>query len=176
MALGVLAMFLFETDRLALSKLTAEDAPFILELLNDQAFLKYIGDRKVRTLEEARMYILKGPIKSYRKHGFGLYLTTLKKYGTPIGICGLLKRDNLDDADIGFAFLPEFRRQGFGYEAASATLQYGRDQLGLKRIVAITQANNKGSIRLLEKLEMQYQRIITLSENEPELQLYGRDF
>lgn len=176
MALGVLAMFLFETDRLALSKLTAEDAPFILELLNDQAFLKYIGDRKVRTLEEARMYILNGPIKSYRKHGFGLYLTTLKKYGTPIGICGLLKRDNLDDADIGFAFLPEFRRQGFGYEATSATLQYGRDQLGLKRIVAITQANNKGSIRLLEKLEMQYQRIIRLSENEPELQLYGRDF
>lgn len=170
------AMSVLETERLILSKLTIADAPFILGLLNDPDFLKYIGDRNVRTLEDAKSYILNGPSKSYREHGFGLFLTSLKENGIAIGICGLLKRDGLDDVDIGFAFLPEFRQIGYGYEAASATLQYGKNHFGLKKIVAITQPDNRGSIRLLEKLGMHYERMVRLSENEPKLELYGREF
>src|SRR5687768_14272461 len=115
-----------ETDRLVLRWVTTDDAEFILALLNDPAWLQFIGDKGVRTLEDARDYILRSPVDMYRRLGFGLYLTELKEGGVPIGLCGVLKRDGLDDVDIGFAFLPAYRAKGYGYEAASAVLAHAR--------------------------------------------------
>src|SRR6266478_6993681 len=126
-----------ETDRLILRRLSVEDAEFIFRLLNEPSFLRYIGDKGVRTITDARDYILQGPIRSYESFGFGLYLAELKNGGIPIGMCGLLKRETLADVDIGFAFLPRFWSQGYALESALAVKAYGLDILGLKRIVAI---------------------------------------
>ena len=164
-----------ETDRLVLRRLTVEDAEFILELLNDPSFLRFIGDKKVRTLDDARNYILSGPIASYERFGFGLYLTELKESSVPIGICGLLRRDTLPDVDIGFALLPQFCGKGYGFESAMAMMVYGRDVLGLNRIVAITSPENDASIALLEKLGMKFERLTKLSEDAPDVKLFAAD-
>ncbi len=169
-------MSIFETERLHVRRLTLDDATFILALLNDPAFLKYIGDRGVRTPGDAQAYLLNGPLASYAKHGFGLLLVTLKPDDIPIGICGLLKRDVLADVDVGFAFLPEYVGQGYAFEAATATLAYGREVLGLKRIVAVTSPNNTNSIRLLEKLGLRYEKMVQLSPGAPEIKLLGLNF
>jgi RimJ/RimL family protein N-acetyltransferase len=161
-----------ETARLVLRKLTVEDAPFILELLNDASFLRFIGDKKVRTLDDARSYILNGPIESYERLGFGLYLAGLKEGVVPIGICGLLKRPALDDVDVGFAFLPSYTGQGYGFEAASAVLGHARDVLGLTRILAVTAPDNDRSIGLLEKLGLRYEGMVRLSDDGPESKLF----
>ena len=140
---------------------------------------KYIGDRGVKTLDDARKYILKGPVASYDQFGFGLYMTKLKDGGIPIGICGLLKRDSLEDIDVGFAFLPEFRNKGYAYESASAVLDYGKTILGLKRIVAVTSPDNHRSIKILEKMGLAYRGMVNLSpEEEPgdECKLFEVDF
>jgi len=165
-------MQVVETDRLFLRRLTTEDAAFILNLLNQPSFLKFIGDRGVRTLDDAREYILKGPIASYEHYGFGLYLVLLKESNTPIGICGLVKRETLQDADVGFAFLPQFWLKGYAFESASAALAYGKNTLGLKRIVGVTSSDNDGSIRVLEKLGLRFERMVKLSEDGPELKLF----
>jgi RimJ/RimL family protein N-acetyltransferase len=162
-----------ETDRLFLRKLALDDAEFILELLNERSFLQFIGDKGLRTLADAREYILQGPIASYERHGFGLYLTVLKEGAVPMGICGLLKREALADVDIGFAFLPRFWSKGYALESALAVKAHGLDILGLKRIVAITNPDNEASIRLLEKLGLRYERLISLSEGAPEIKLYA---
>lgn len=166
-------MKILETRRLVLRRISAEDAPFVLELLNDPSFLQYIGDRGVRTLDDAGEYIRNGPLDSYRRFGYGLYLVQLKENGTPIGICGLLKREYLADVDLGFAFLPEHRRKGYGYESAAAVLAYGRDVLGLERIVAITAPDNEASARLLEKLGMRFEGTLQLPADGGESKLYG---
>ena len=166
-------MNVLETDRLILRKLAMDDAEFILELLNEPSFLHFIGDKGVRTLADAREYILRGPIASYERHGFGLYLTVLKEGAVPIGMCGLLKRESLADVDIGFAFLPRFWAKGYALESALAVKAYGLDILGLKRIVAITNPDNEASIRLLEKLGLKYEHMIRLSEGAPEIKLYA---
>lgn len=168
-------MKLIETERLVLRRLTVADAAFILELLNDRSFLRFIGDKQVRTLDDARKYILNGPIASYERFGFGLFLTELKDASAPIGICGLLKRDTLDDVDIGFAFLPEFCGQGYGFESARATMTYGREELGLKRIVAITSPDNDASIALLEKLGFKFECLTKLTDDAPEVKLFAAD-
>src|ERR1700704_4791358 len=111
-------MTILETDRLLLRKLTADDAEFILDLLNQPSFLQFIGDKGVRTLDDARQYILAGPVASYERFGFGLYLTALKESQVSIGICGLIKRETLEDVDVGFAFLPQFWSKGYAFEAA----------------------------------------------------------
>jgi RimJ/RimL family protein N-acetyltransferase len=165
-------MQVLETDRLILRWLTVEDAAFILELVNDPSWLQFIGDRGVRTLEDARNYILKGPVEMYGRLGFGLYLVELKDEGVPIGMCGLIKRDSLKDVDIGFAFLPSFRGRGYAYEAASAVLAYGKSTLGLERIVAIVSPGNDRSIRLLEKLGLQFEQRVQLSERD-EVKLFA---
>lgn len=152
-----------------------DDAEFILTLLNDPAFLRFIGDKGVRTLDDARNYILNGPGEMYARLGFGLYLTELKEGGMPIGICGLIKRAGLDDVDIGFAFLPDFRAKGYAYEAAAAVMAYGKNVLGLKRIVAITSADNHASGKLLEKLGLPFERMIRLSEGAEQVRLFGAD-
>ncbi len=162
-----------ETDRLILRRLTTDDAPFILELLNEPAFLRFIGDKGVRTLEEARDYLLKGPIASYQQHGFGMYLTQLKAGGAAIGMCGLLQRENLADPDIGFAFLSAHRRSGYGSESAAAVLAHGRRDFGMERIVAVVSPDNEGSIKLLEKLGLGFESKVRMSEDEDEILLFG---
>ncbi len=169
-------MNIIETDRLALCRLTTDDAAFILRLLNDAAFLQYIGDRGVKTLDDARKYILNGPVESYKRFGFGLYLTKLKDREIPIGICGLLKRDSLKDVDVGFAFLPEYRRKGYAYESALAVLDHGKTIFGLNRIVAVTSPDNDRSIKILENIGLTYREMVKLSPDDEECKLYGIDF
>ncbi len=169
-------MTVLETERLRLRRLSLDDAAFILDLLNEPSFLNYIGDKGVRTLDDARDYILTGPMASYERHGFGLYLVELKERGVPMGICGLLKRDALDDVDVGFAFLPAFWLQGYAFESASAVIAYGRRALGLNRIVAVTQSDNVGSIKTLEKVGLTFERMVRLSEDGPEIQLFASKY
>ncbi len=165
-----------ETDRLILRELTLEDAAFILELVNDPAWLRFIGDKGVRTIIDAQAYILAGPMAMYRRLGFGLWLVELKPDNLPIGICGLIKRDTLDHVDIGFAFLPAYRGRGYAGEAAAACLAYGHGTLGLDRIVATTALGNDASGRLLERIGLRFERVIRLEPDSPDLKLYGRDF
>ncbi|RBP95424.1 RimJ/RimL family protein N-acetyltransferase [Cytobacillus firmus] len=162
-------MKVLETDRLILRWLTPDDAEFILELLNEPAWIRFIGDKGVRTLENAKNYIVTGPMKMYSQMGFGLYMAELKEGSTPIGMCGLIKRDSLEDVDIGFAFLSKYQNKGYGYESASATLRYGHEQLALKRILAITSLDNHASSRLLEKIGMDYEGTIYLDMEELKL-------
>lgn len=165
-------MKIIETKRLALRKLSIEDSPFILELLNDPLWLRFIGDKGVRTLDDARGYIVNGPLSMYELLGFGLYLTELKDSHTPIGLCGLIKRDYLEDVDIGFAFLPQFRGKGYAYEATLAVMEYGRTVLGQKRIVAITSTDNDASTKLLNKLGLKFKEIISLPGNNEQVMLF----
>jgi RimJ/RimL family protein N-acetyltransferase len=156
-------MKVLETRRLLLRWITTDDAPFVLELLNEPSFLRYIGDKGVRTLDDARNYILTGPVASYQRYGFGLYLVLLKEGEVPIGMCGLLKRDTLPDVDVGYALRPAYWSRGYAFEAASATLTHGREAFGLRRIVAITSPDNASSKALLEKLGMRYEETLSLS-------------
>jgi RimJ/RimL family protein N-acetyltransferase len=146
----------FETARLALRHFTPDDAEFILELLNEPSWIRFIGDKNVRTLDDARNYLVNGPIAMYKRVGFGLFLVALKSSGEPVGMCGLIKRDTLEDVDIGFAFLPRYWGKGYAFEAAEATMNYGRDVLKLKRIVAITSPDNDSSIKLIERIGLKY--------------------
>src|SRR5215467_2653725 len=148
-----------QTERLVIRRLTDDDAPFILTLLNEPSFLRFIGDKQVRDLEGARQYIRNGPAASYERHGFGLCLVQLKDTLAPIGMCGLLKREDLPDPDIGFAFLPDFWNKGLAFEAATATLNDGRERLKLPRILAIVNPDNAASIKLLEKLGLKFERL-----------------
>lgn len=169
-------MTVLETDRLILRRFTVGDAQFILTLLNEPSFLRYIGDKKVRKLEDARQYILNGPIASYEKNGFGLYLVELKEPTMPIGMCGLLKREELPDPDIGFAFLPAVWGKGFASEAAAAVLKDAHQKLRLERILAITSLDNDASIKLLERLGFTFQRAIKMSLTGEQVKLFARDF
>jgi RimJ/RimL family protein N-acetyltransferase len=153
--------------------MSTDDSAFILELVTEPSWLRFIGDRGVRTLDDARDYIRKGPLDMYARLGFGLYVTERKADGVPIGICGLLKRESLEDADLGFANLPRFWGKGYAHEAASAVMSYGKSVLGLSRIVAVTSAGNDPSVRLLEKLGFRFERMVRLSEDSAEVQLFG---
>lgn len=159
-----------KTERLQLRQLTEDDAPLMLAVLNDPDFLRNVGDRGVRNNEEARRYIADGPVTMYREHGFGMYLVEIED-GTPVGVCGLVKRDGLDDVDIGFAFLPHFRGRGYALEAARAVMQYGRNIIGLERIVAIAKPDNMPSVRLLEEIGLRPEKKIKLPGDDDELLL-----
>lgn len=161
-----------DTERLLIRQLTPDDAAFILRLLNEPSFLQNIGDRGVRTLQDARNYILTGPMASYAQHGFGLFRVELKDTGAPIGLCGLLKRDYLQDVDIGFAFLPQFWSKGYAYESAAAMMTFGRETLGLTRIVAITAPDNQGSMRVLRKIGLEFERMIRRPNETEETRLF----
>ena len=169
-------MTILEIDRLSLRRLTPADAPFILELVNDPSFIRNIGDRKVRSLVDAERYIETAAISSYEKNGFGLWLVSLKETNESIGMCGLIRRAALEDVDIGYAFLPRFWRMGYAVESARAVRDYGRDVVGLKRLVAITDPANEGSIRVLEKIGMKFEKMIRLSADDIELKLFAVDF
>jgi RimJ/RimL family protein N-acetyltransferase len=157
---------ILETERLVLQEFSIDDAEFILTLLNTPGWLEYIGDKNVRTLEDAANYLENVPIKSYKENGFGLWLTLLRNNNTPIGMCGLIKRESLDDIDIGFALLPEYSKLGYGYEIAQATINYAKHNLGIDKVVAITDSNNVPSIKLLNKLGLQFEKSLNLSEND----------
>ncbi len=166
---------ILETARLQLRMLSLDDAAFILRLLNEPSFIQNIGDRGVRTIDDAGAYIVKGPIASYEKFGFGLWIVETKSAGLPIGICGLLKRDVLDDVDIGYALLPEFWSQGYALESASAVLAYAREKFGSKRVLAVVNPDNQSSIRLLEKMGFEFERMVRLAEDAPEIKLFAAE-
>ena len=165
---------MLETDRLLILPFSVDDADFILALLNTPSWLTFIGDRGIKTASDAQQYIVDGPLKSYAQYGFGPYVVKLKNSNVPIGLCGLHKRLTLADIDIGFAFLPEYAGKGYGYEAASATITYARDVLGLTRITGITKPTNQHSIRLLEKLGLQFEKPINFSADGKESLLFGK--
>jgi len=155
---------ILETERLLLREVEPDDAGFVLDLLNQPSFKKYIGDRGVRTVEQAREYIATRFTKSYEENGFGLYLVELRTDATPIGVCGLVKRNELDDPDIGFALLPQFEKRGYAFEAADAVMRYGRETLGLLRVLAITTLDNESSGRLLERIGLLFKHEIVLRD------------
>jgi len=173
--MSLFAENVLETDRLVLRRLSVEDAAFILQLVNEPSFLRFIGDKGVTTLDDARDYILRDPADSYERFGFGLYLCEQIDSKAPIGMCGLIKRECLDDVDIGFAFLPEFWGKGYCYEAAAAVLAMAKSAFGLHRIVAVTSIDNDRSIRVLEKLGMKFEGMVKLSDDAPEVKLFARD-
>ncbi|MEC0231731.1 GNAT family N-acetyltransferase [Paenibacillus alba] len=166
-------MKVLETERLILRYQTIEDAAFMLELMNDPSWIQYIGDKGVRTIDEARDYISKVALDAYARLGYGFYLTELKDEGIPIGICGLAKRDFLEDVDVGFAFLPRFWGKGYAFEATSAVMEYAQAELGIKRIVAITTESNHASAKLLEKLGLHFEGMTPNAGKNEELRLFA---
>lgn len=164
---------ILSTERLRLRELNLSDAPFIIELLNSPEWLRFIGNKKIKTVEDAKNYLKKGPLKSYLDNGYGLYLVEAKEDSRSIGMCGIINREALDHPDIGFAFLPQFYNRGYAFEIAGATLNYGREKLNIKKVCAITIPENLRSIRLLEKLGLQFQKTICLPGSEELLQLYS---
>lgn len=167
---------ILETNRLVIRRVSLEDAEFILQLLNEPSWLRFIGDKGVRTIEDARAYISNGPLEMYARLGFGLYLVESKIDDFPMGLCGLIKRDSLADVDIGFAFLPKYWGKGYAYEAAAAVLTYGRSVLGLNRVVAITSVDNERSAKLLEKLGLRFEELIKLSAESEQIKLFGTQY
>lgn len=166
-------MKVMETERLAIRHMSIDDAQFMLTLMNDPAWLRYIGDRNIKSLEDAQNYIRKGPFEAYSRAGLGFYVVETKDTGTPMGLCGLAKRDYLDDVDIGFAFLPGYRSQGYAREAATAVLAHAKNTLALNRVVATVRSENRDSTRLLEKLGLQFERMIAHPDGDRELMLFS---
>ncbi len=161
------------TQRLILRRLCVDDAAFMLGLLNQPSWLRFIGDRGVTTLQQARNYITDGALQSYARFGFGFYAVELEQGSVPIGICGLAKRDYLEDVDLGYALFPQYWSQGLAHEAAAGVVQLARDMLGLSRLVAITSPDNRSSVRVLEKLGFGYDRTIVHPDTAEQLQLFA---
>jgi [ribosomal protein S5]-alanine N-acetyltransferase len=165
-----------ETARLSLRRFVVDDAPSIVELLTQPSFIRNIGDRGVRNVDDAVRYLREGPMAMYEKHGFGLWRASRRADDAFIGMCGLLKRDILPDVDVGYALLPGHWGQGYAFEAALATVELGARAFGLKRIIGVVSDHNAGSIRVLEKIGMRFERMYPMHPDEPEVRLYGRDF
>lgn len=152
---------ILETERLTIRQAIPADAPFILELLTSEKWLKYIGDRGVRSLHSAQMYIHETLVGSYEKNGFGLYILERNDVRKPVGLAGFVKRDYLDNPDLGFAMLETYEGLGFAYEATNNLLKYGKNVLHFEVIHAITAVNNEASQSLLKKLGMKSEGTIT---------------
>jgi len=166
-------MLICETERLVIRQLTVQDAPFVLTLLNTPTWIQYIGDRGVKNLDEARNYLLNGPLTSYKRNGFGLYLVSLKEGNVPIGMAGLIRREGLDYPDIGFALHPDYAGNGYAYESASAVFKHGKEELKLPVIVAITTEENLRSVALLQKIGLVHEKMVTLPGNQKEYMLFS---
>jgi len=164
------------TERLELRWLTLEDTPLMLAVWNDPAFIRYVADRGIRTLEQAREAVEAGPLRLYAEYGYGPFRLRRREDGMDLGICGLFRRAGLDEPDIGFAVLPEFCGQGFGFEASAAVLDYARDALGLSCVTAIVSPQNEASIGLLEKLGLHYERQVRMPGDDHDVSLYRIDF
>ena len=167
-------MSVVETERLALRELAESDDAFVLELVNEPDWIRFIGDKKVRTLEDARRYLREGPIASYRKNGFGLWAVETKSSRETTGVCGLIRRPELEDVDLGFAFLARFRGKGYAREAAAACVQVARERFGLVRLVAITDPENQRSMRVLERIGFAFEKRWRKSPDAGELALFAR--
>jgi RimJ/RimL family protein N-acetyltransferase len=173
---GAITLKVLETERLILRWITTADVAFIHMLMNEPSYLRFIGDKGIETIADAHEYILNGPVDSYENFGYGLYLTELKEDGAPIGICGLVNRESIEDVDIGFAFLPEYWAKGYAHESAEAVIAYGKNVVGLKRIVAVTTADNQSSIRLIEKIGLRFEKMVSLSADESDVKLFSCEF
>lgn len=167
-------MVIAETQRLIISELSLDDASFFLKLVNTPNWLKYIGDRHLKTIEDTKEYLTNGTLKSYQENGFGFYKLQEKQGNKTVGTCGLIKREQLEDVDLGFAFLPEFEGQGFGFESAKAVITLAGERFKLKKLLAITLPTNVKSIKLLEKLEFIYQKRVIPFEDVEELLLFAK--
>ncbi len=169
-----LFMQIAQTVRLNIRHITHDDAGFLLKLMNEPAYYENIGDRGVRTVEDAKNYINEKFLKNYEKHGFGLYLVETKDTREPLGINGLIKRDSLPHIDIGFAFHSTHRRQGYGAESSIAMIEHAKI-LGLKKLVAITKSENQASMQLLQKVGFQFAGKVILPEIGTEDNLFFMD-
>ena len=165
--------FCLETDRLVLTRLTLEDAPLMLSVWNDPAFIRYVGDRGIRTLAEARSALRDGALKLYADYGYGPYRMCRKTDGDSVGICGLFRRDGLEDTDIGFSTLPHYCGQGFGYEAACAVIEHARVDARLSRLTALVSPENAASVRLIEKLGLIFEKMIRMPGEDSDVCLYA---
>lgn len=165
---------ILETPRLVVRRFTPEDAAFTHALVNDPAWLEHIGDRNVRSLEDARAYIQTRVLASYERHGFGMWVVGLRDDGTAIGTCGLIQREGLADVDLGFAFLPAYRGRGYALESAAAVLDHAR-ALGMRRVVAIVSPANDRSIRILERIGMTFERMVRMPGDTEDIRLYARE-
>ncbi|HKX99726.1 MAG TPA: GNAT family N-acetyltransferase [Steroidobacteraceae bacterium] len=155
-----------DTERLVLHPFTEADADFVLRLLNEPSFLRYIGDRGVHDLDSARRYIADGPVAGYARHGHGLLRVVRRSDGASIGMCGVLRRDSLPDPDLGFSFFPDYWSQGYAQESARAVIDHARRSLDIGRILAITTPDNEPSMRLLGKLGFRFDRMVTMGAEE----------
>jgi ribosomal-protein-alanine N-acetyltransferase len=169
-------MIILETERLRLRTVNIDDAQFYLELTNDPGWIKNIGDKGLRTLEAARESLQNGPMDMQQRLGFSLYVVESKQDSAAMGLCGLIKRDSLEDVDMGYAFLPQFRGQGYAREAAAAVLKYGKERFALKKLAAITSPDNRDSYSLLEELGFQLEKMVVLKGETRETKLYAYNF
>ena len=151
-----------------------DDADLMLAIWNDPAFVRFVGDRGVRTIEQARVALEEGALSLYARYGYGPFCMIRKSDGTRIGICGLFRRDNLEDPDIGFAVLPQYSGAGLAWEAADAVVAHARDDLGIEVLTAIVSPDNRASIGLIEKLGFSYERGITMPGESSEISLYSK--
>jgi len=165
--------FCIETERLLLSRLTLDDAGLMLSIWNDPAFIRYVGDRGIRTIEAARAALQEGALKLYTDYGFGPYRMALKADGVDVGICGLFRREGLDDTDIGFSTLPEHCGNGYGYEAACAVIEHARVDAQLSRLTALVSPENAASVRLIEKLGLIFEKMICMPGEDTDVCLYA---
>ncbi|MCL6296304.1 GNAT family N-acetyltransferase [Jejuia spongiicola] len=168
-------MIIAETERLLISKVSLQDAPFFVELMNTPHWLKYIGDRNIRSVKDAEANLKNGILKSYKDNGFGFYKVLLKaENNKTIGTAGLIKREQLDDVDVGFGFLPEYEGKGFGFEASVEIMKLAKSEFKLKKVVAITNPDNHNSIKLLEKLGLVFEKRVNPFEEDKELLLFAK--
>ena len=167
---------MIETERLTLRPLTEDDAAFYLQLVNEPSFIENIGDKGVRTLDDARKAIVTGPMAMQKALGYSLLLVRQKSDGAAIGMCGLIKRDTLPDTDIGYAYLPAYWGRGYAYEAAAAVVDFARDQVGLKRLLGIVSPRNTASNQLLRKLGLSFIELLVLKGETKDTNLYGMEF
>ncbi len=166
-------MIVLETERLTLRHASLDDADFMLGLLNEPSFLEFIGDRGVRTVDDARRYIDERFVASYERNGFGLWIVERKDERGAIGICGLVKRETLDEPDLGFAFLPRFWSLGYAKESATAVRDFAFGPLALPRLLAITSDHNAQSIRLLERLGFSLSGVTPAVSGDAPARLYS---
>ena len=164
---------MLETERLYIRKLTTDDAPFFFELVNDDDWIRFIGDRNVKTISDAEDYIKNRIMASYEQSGFGFYLVLEKSSNAPLGISGFVKREQLEHADVGFAFLPIGRGKGYAYESTKALMDYGKKEFQFTTILAIANNDNKRSHLLLEKIGLKFKEHIQLYEEDEEISLFS---
>ena len=164
------------TERLRLRRLTLDDAGLMLDIWNDPAFIRNVSDRGIRTIEDARQAMVEGPLKLYETYGYGPFRIGLAGDDTPVGICGLFRREGLDVPDIGYALLPDYYARGYAYEAAAAVVNHARSDLEIDHLVAIISPENSRSIHLVRKLGLEFERMIRLPGDDHDVSLYGIRF